>query len=185
MDVRATIGLTVIFGVIAIFLWNITPRLMRDFTRPGDYVPARSHTLTDYKCTNVNGFMFNHCSATFVSPQAREPQEITDWRWGRAPREMARLLERRDDASSVTTDVSLRTVWNRMAMALFLLLFGGFLAIGLMMKSRTADDTPGIDSASVAAPEPAMAARFAPSGLAFGEPKDRLRETRGFGRRHP
>jgi preprotein translocase subunit SecG len=187
MDVRATIGLTVIFGVIAIFLWNITPRLMRDFTRPGDYVPARSHTLTDYKCTNVNGFMFNHCSATFVSRQAREPQEITDWRFGRAPHEWARLLERRDDASAVTTDVSLRTVWNRMAMALFLLLFGVFLAMSLIMKSRREAATPGDASASIAAPEPAReparAARVEPSGLAFGEPKDRLREVRGFGRR--
>jgi zona occludens toxin (predicted ATPase) len=129
--------------------------------------------------------MFNHCSATFVSAQAREPQEITDWRFGRAPREWARLLERRDDASSVTTDVSLRTVWNRMAVELFLLLFGVFLAMALIMKSRRADDTPADDSASIAAGEPATAAHVGPSGLAFGAPKDRLRQTRGFGRRHP
>ena len=164
--------MTFLFGVIAIFLWNMTPRLMRDFTHAGDYVPARSHTMTDYKCTNVNLVMFNHCTATFVSPQAREKQEITDWRFGRAPREQARLLELRNDASSVTTDVSLRTVWNRMTAVLILLLMGVLFAVSLIMKSRTADDTPENGSASIAAREPAKAARVERS------------EMRGFGRRH-
>ena len=115
MDARMTIGMTIVFGAIALFLWNMAPRVMRDISHAGDYVPARSHMIADYECTNVNWFMWNHCSATFVSPEAGERQEITDWRFGRAPREWARLLELRDDASSVTTDVSLRTVWNRMA----------------------------------------------------------------------
>lgn len=172
MDVRATIGMTFLFGVIAIFLWNMTPRLMRDFSHAGDYVPAQSHTITDYKCTNYNGFMFNECTATFVSPQTHERQQITDLRFGRAPHERGQLLELRDDASSVTTDVSLRTVWNRMAVALFFLLCGVFPAIALIMRSRTADDAPENGSASIAEREPAKAARVERS------------EMRGFGRRH-
>jgi hypothetical protein len=171
MDARATIVTTLVFVGTATLVWSVTPRLMRDVTHAGDYVPARSHTLTDYRCTNVNLFMFNHCSATFVSPQAREPQEITDWRFGRAPREMAQLLELRDDVSSVTTDVSLRTVWNRMAAALMLVAFGVLFAVSLIMKSLRTDDTPADGSAAIPAREPARAARVERSDM------------RGFGRR--
>jgi hypothetical protein len=77
------------------------PRLMSDVWHPRDFVPAQSYMTTDYKCTNWNGFMWNECTVTFVSQQSRESRQITDWRFGRAPRDSIQLLQRRDDASSV------------------------------------------------------------------------------------
>jgi hypothetical protein len=140
--IKLVIGLTIFFGTIAMFLWNSAPRLMSDVWHARDFVPAQGHAITSYKCTNWNAVMFNDCTVTFVSQQSREPRQITDWRFGRAPRDPVQLLQRRDDASAVTTDVSLRTLWNRVAVALTLVLFGVFLAITLILKALKAEDAP-------------------------------------------
>jgi hypothetical protein len=47
-------------------------------------------------------------------------------------------LQRRDDASSVTTDVSLRTLWNRIALALTLVLLILFVPTALVLKTMKA-----------------------------------------------
>src|SRR6266852_587797 len=96
-------------GTIVMFMCNSVPRLMSDLWHAREFIPAQNFTITNYKCTNWNGFMFNECTATFVSQKSRESRQITDWRFGRAPRDPVQLLQRPDDASSVTTDVSLRT----------------------------------------------------------------------------
>jgi hypothetical protein len=142
--VKVVIGMTIIFGTIAMFLWNSAPRLMRDSWYARDFVPAQGHRLTNYQCTNWNGFMFNECTVTFVSPQRRESQQFTDWRFGRAPKDPVKLLQRRGDASAVTTDVSLQTLWNRVALGLTLVLFGVFLAAAFIMKAMKADDTSDV-----------------------------------------
>jgi cytochrome c oxidase subunit IV len=49
-------------------------------------------------------------------------------------------LQRRDDASSVTTDVSLHTLWNRIALALTLVLLILFVPIALVLKTMKAAD---------------------------------------------
>jgi hypothetical protein len=151
---KIVIGITLIFGTIAMFLWNSVPRLMSDVWHARDFVPAQSYTITDYKCTNWNGFMFNECTATFVSQQSRESRQITDWRFGRAPRDPVQLLQRPDDASSVTTDVSLRTLWNRLLVALTLVVFGAVLAIGLIAKAFEVEDAPLGAPSREPAPEP-------------------------------
>jgi hypothetical protein len=46
----------------------------------------------------------------------------------------------RTDATAVTTDVSLQTLWNRMALALTLVLFGA--GIALVVKAMKAPDAP-------------------------------------------
>jgi hypothetical protein len=136
------------------FVWNSVPRLMSDVWHARDYVPAQSYTVTNYECTNVNGFMFNHCTVTFVSLQSRESRQITDWRFGRAPRDPVQLLQRRDDVSSVTTDVSLRTLWNRVLVALTLVGFGAVLAIALIANAFKVEDAPVGAPSSKPAPEP-------------------------------
>ena len=68
---KSEIGMTIVFGAIAMSLWNIMPRLMNDAWHARDFVPAQSYTITNYKCTNWNGFMFNACTTTFVSQQSR------------------------------------------------------------------------------------------------------------------
>ena len=137
---RKAIGGTIIFGAIVMSLWNGAPRLMSDFWHARDFVPAQSRTITEYKCKTWNLIMVNECTVTFVSPQSRESRQITDWRFGPAPRDPVRLLQRRDDASSVTTDVSLRTLWNRIALALTLVLLILFVPIALVLKTMRAAD---------------------------------------------
>ena len=139
---KIVFGLLLFFGMIAIFIWNSVPRLMSDLWHAREFVPAQNFTITDYKCTNWNGFMFNECTATFVSRQGGESRQITDWRFGRAPGGPVQLLQLRDDASSVTTDVSLQTLWNRLLVAVTLVLFGVFLAITLIVKAFRAEDAP-------------------------------------------
>src|SRR6185295_16980090 len=86
--------------------------------------------------------MFNECTATFVSRQGGESRQVTDWRFGRAPSDPVHLLQWRDDASSVTTDVSLRTLWNRLLVAVTLVFFGLFLALTLIVTAFKAEDAP-------------------------------------------
>jgi hypothetical protein len=136
---RHAIGMTIMFGAIAMSLWSGAPRLMSDFRHAGDFVPAQSRTITDYKCKNWNFVIVSECTVTFVSPPSRDSQQITDWRFGPAPRDPVRLLQRRDDASSVTTDVSLRTLWNRIALGLTLVLFGLILAAALLKTMKAAE----------------------------------------------
>jgi hypothetical protein len=161
---KIAIGLTLIFGTIAMFIWNSVPRLVSDLWHTREFVPAQNFTITNYKCTNWNGFMFNECTATFVSNQTRESREITDWRFGWAPSDPVRLLQWRDDASAVTTNVSLQTVWNRLLVAVTLVLFGIILAITLIVRAFKAEDAP----------------ISAPSGKPAAQPTGRST----FGKRH-
>ena len=139
---KIVIGMTIIFGTIVMFMCNSVPRLMSDLWHAREFIPAQNFTITNYKCTNWNGFMFNECTATFVSQQSRESRQITDWRFGRAPRDPVQLLQWRNDASSVTTDVSLQTLWNRVLVALTLVGFGAVLAIALIANAFKVEDAP-------------------------------------------
>jgi hypothetical protein len=139
---KNAIGITLVFGTIAMFVWYSVPRLMSDIWHARDFVPAQSYMIKNYECTNVNVFMFNHCTVTFVSLQSGESRQITDWRFGRAPRDPVRLLQRRDDASAVTTDVSLQTLWNRVLVALTLVGFGTVLAMALIANAFKVEDAP-------------------------------------------
>jgi hypothetical protein len=138
---KIAIGITLIFGMIAMFVWNSVPRLVSDVWHR-DFVPAQGYAVTSYKCTSWNVFMFNDCTVSFVSLQSGESREITDWRFGWAPSDPIRLLQRRDDVSSVTTDVSLRTLWNRVLLALALVGFGGLLVIALIANAFKVEDAP-------------------------------------------
>jgi hypothetical protein len=163
---KNAIGITVLFAAIAMFVWSSVPRLMSEVWHARDFVPAQSYAITKYECTNVNGFMFNDCTVTFVSLENGESRQITDWRFGRAPTDPVQLLQRRDDDTSVTTDVSLQTLWNRLLMALTLVGFGAVLAMTLIAKAFKAEDAP-VDAPSRAPrSEPALA----PTGRAtFGK----------------
>jgi len=125
-----------------------------------DFVPAQGYKITNYECTTWNLFMFNDCTVTFVSLQSGESRQITDWRFGRAPRDRAQLLQRRDDVSSVTTDVSLRTLWNRVLVALTLVGFGAFLAIGLIANAFKVEDRPIGAPSEEPAPQPTGRSTF-------------------------
>ena len=151
---KIVIGTLILFGAIAMFVWNSVPRLMSDVWHARDFVPAQNYAITNYKCTNWNLFMFNDCTVTFVSLQSGESRQITDWRFGRAPSDPVQLLQRRDNASWVTTDLSLRTLWNRVLLALMLAGFGAVLAIGLVANAFKGEDAPTGAPSSEPAPEP-------------------------------
>jgi hypothetical protein len=157
---KNAIGITLVFGAIAMFVWNSVPRLMSDVWHARDFVPAQGYMIKKYECTNVNGFMFNDCTVTFVSLQSGESRQITDWRFGRAPRDPVQLLQRRDDVSSVTTDVSLQTLWNRVLVAFTLVGFGAVLALALLANAFKVEDAP------IGAPsrEPSSEPSSGPSG---------------------
>src|SRR5262249_20798001 len=139
-----------------------------------DFVPAQDYAIKNYQCTNVNGFMFNHCTVTFVSLQSRVSRQFTDWRFGRAPREPIQLLQRRGDASAVTTDVSLQTVWNRQLVVLTFLSFGALVAMALIAQAFKDEAAPVGAPGAEPALQPAVqrTARAPSAGRA------------GFGRRH-
>jgi hypothetical protein len=157
---KIVIGIALVFGAIAMFVWNSVPRLMSDVWHARDFVPAQSYMITNYKCTNWNLFMFNDCTVTFASLQSGESRQITDWRFGRAPRDPVQLLQRRDDVSSVTTDVSLRTLWNRVLVALTLIGFGAVLAITLVANAFKAEDAPVSAPGSKPARQPIARSTF-------------------------
>ena len=151
---KNVIGMTLLFGTIAMFVWNSVPRMMSDVWHARDFVPAQSYAITKYECTNWNLFMFNDCTVTFVSLLSAESRQITDWRFGRVPSDRVQLLQRRDDASSVTTDVSLQTLWNRVLVALLLVGFGAVRVIALIANAFKVEDAPVGAPRSEPAPGP-------------------------------
>ena len=155
---KLIIKVTLFVVAIGWLLSNSVPRLIGDLWHARDFVPAQDYAVTKYECTNVNGFMLNHCSVTFMSLQSGQSQEITDWRFGRAPSDPVQLMQRRDDASAVTTDVSLRTVFNRLLVVLMLGAFAALLVIGLIAHEFKDEDTP-----SGAPGEPAREPALAPA----------------------
>lgn len=132
---RFVLGMALVFGAVVMFMFNGMPRLVSDFRHTREFVPAQHFKITNYKCTNWNGFMFNECTTTFVSQATHESRDITDWRFGRAPHDRVQLMQWRDDASSVTTNVSLQTLWNRVLLALALVSLAMFFVIGLVVKT--------------------------------------------------
>jgi hypothetical protein len=184
---KSAVGLTIYFGALAMILWDGAPRLMSDLwhTRD-DYVPAQGRTITAYECTNWNAVLFNQCTVTFVSQPSGERRTITDWRFGRAPSDAVHLLQRRDDPSAVTTDVSLRTVWNRASLVFTVVLFGVFLAFASATKSPKNEDAPvgapGDERSGEPSGEPNSEPSREPSREAIREPRPVGRPT--FGKRH-
>ena len=92
---KILIGITLVVGTIAMFLWNSVPRLMSEVWHARDFVPAQSYAITSYKCTNWKLFIFNDCTATFVSLP-------------RVPRSTIISRKRGRDSSSTATPWNLR-----------------------------------------------------------------------------
>jgi len=151
---KIVIGITLVFGMIAMFIWNSVPRLASDLWHGREFTPSRNFTITKYECTNWNVFMWNECTTTFMSHQTGVSQQITDWRYGWAPSDPVQLMQWRDEPASVTTDVSLRTLWNRLLVALTLVLLGLLTTIGLLATAfGRADGAPADASGAEPAPQ--------------------------------
>jgi hypothetical protein len=150
--IRLTIGGFVVILGIGLILWSTVPRLWTDYQYADEFVPARNLKLTRYQCTNWDLAVANRCAATFQSTVTHATGEITDWRFGRAPTDRVVLLQRRDDPSAVTTDVSLRTLWNRIALAGAFALFGLLAVVGFVRKMMLAGGRPSPATARLQSP---------------------------------
>jgi hypothetical protein len=131
---RFLIGIVVIFGGMAMLLWDSVPRVISDFRHADEFVPASNLKVTSYTCKNWDLALLDNCTVTFQSSPGTPPRQLEDWRFGRAPSEPIHLLQRRDDPSIVTTDVSLRTLSNRIVFVVSLVLVGGLFLSGLSVK---------------------------------------------------
>ena len=140
--VRKTLAAFGILALIGAFLVFQVPRLFSELRHAKDFVPAYSWNVTDYKCTNWNAVMFNECTVSYKSPDTREAHQFTDWRFGRAPREGVMLMQRRGNMATVTTDLSMRTFWNRLALAITVLGVGMLALIGLAASTKKVLDEP-------------------------------------------
>jgi len=172
---KAAIASIVFFCALAFLLWDSAPRVMSDVWHARDFVPAEGHRITSYKCTNWNLVMFNDCTVTFVSPQDQKSRQFTDYRFGPAPRDPIRLLQRRDNPSAVTTNVSLQTLWNRAFLVLTMVLGGLVLAMTRIARVLKSAEAP--PDAPIAAPSGAPIR--APIGVSTFQSTDRST----FGRR--
>lgn len=131
---RFTIGAAVVLLGIASILWSSVPRLWTEYQRADAFVPAQDWRLTNYQCANLKFGLFDRCTVKFVSAATHTTRTIADWRFGPAPAESVTLLQLPDNPSAVTTDVSLRTLSNRMAMIASFALFGVLTLFTLMRK---------------------------------------------------
>ena len=140
--VRFAIGALVVLLGTGSILWNSVPRVWSEYQHADEFVPAQDWRITNYRCANLKLGLFDRCTVTFVSAATHTSRTITDWRFGPAPAERVTLLQLPDNPSAVTTDVSLRTLSNRMAMIASFALFGVLTLFALFRKIAQ----PGGDS---------------------------------------
>ena len=114
------------------------PRIWHDAVHSSEFVPARNHTFAGYKCKTWNLFMFNECTATYMSNTTRRTADLTDWRFGWAPSDRAMLLEWKSDPTVVSTDVSISTIVNRSILYLLGCFMVSLLLFGAIMLLRNA-----------------------------------------------
>jgi hypothetical protein len=172
-DTVKTILAALLFAAFGCYTtWRDGPRIVTDLFQSAAYGPAERHEITDYKCTNWNGFMWNDCTIHYVEVATGHKGEISDHRFGRAPKVFPALLEHRADPSQLTTDVSLSTVVNRSLFTLFFLFMTGVCL--LVVWQQIAGTS-----------EPEALAPKGPSGSANGavKPAGAANSPRTFGRR--
>jgi hypothetical protein len=133
---RLWIGAIFIFGGIGWILWESAPRVIADFRYSSEFVPASDLRITSYQCTNWDYAVIHECTIAFASTSGQRVGELKDWGFGRAPTDRIRLLQRRSDAAMVTTDLSLSTLWNRIAVVATIAAFGVLCVFGLVVRIR-------------------------------------------------
>lgn len=128
----AAIGF-VMFAYMFYLEWFIAaPRFYAEWTHADAFVPAHDARIVKAKCTNFDLVLANNCEVTLVTADGRT-QTLTDWRFGRAPSGTVRLLERATTPPSYSTDVSLRTLHQRLAMFVAMAVLSAFFVVGSLI----------------------------------------------------
>jgi hypothetical protein len=114
--------------------WRDGPRIFSDIFQSSAYVSAQHHELKAYKCTNWNGFIYNHCTIGYVEVATGRAGEFSDYRFGRAPSKRPSLLMHRADPAQLTTDVSLSTIINRSLFTIFIVMASGLGLLAMLAQ---------------------------------------------------
>jgi hypothetical protein len=133
--IRLVIGaLIVLFGA-GMIVMDSAPRLWAEWQHGSEFVPAANLKITGYKCRNLRIGLFDRCTVTYDTVGGvHAPRTLTDWRFGSAPTDQVVLLQRRGDAATVTTNLALDTLWNRLAITAFFALFGVLVLVVVTIK---------------------------------------------------
>jgi hypothetical protein len=130
-----------VFGYSLYVTWfQAAPRFMREWRHADTFVPAWDARIITAKCENFDIVIANNCVVKAVT-KGGEAVEITDWRFGRAPQGQVHLMERDTVPPRYSTDISLRTLDQRLAMFVLAdvasVLFGAGLLILMWRLART------------------------------------------------
>ncbi len=132
-SIRLIIGVLLLGFAAYWMLFHIVPRLYDDWTHAAEFVPAKTAKIIEAKCKTYNLVLFNDCTVR-VETTAGRKFEIEDMRFGPAPSDAIRLLERAASPPVYTTDVSLATLNGRLYFAIFAVFLSLLLVIGLILS---------------------------------------------------
>ena len=141
-QVKFAFGLTIFAYVSYATLFEAAPRLGFEWVHAAEFVPAYGSHIVSARCTTLNGFMFNTCDvkATTASGQT---VSLNDKRFGHAPTGAVSLLQRPGNPTVYSTDVSLRTLNQRLYFMMFaaplsvLLFIGGGMLVARKARLRS------------------------------------------------
>jgi hypothetical protein len=115
------------------------PRLYREWTHAGQFAPVLNARIIEARCTNWDFVLFNECRVRAALPSG-EVMTIEDWRFGSAPTGTVRLVGAAAEPPIYSTDVSIRTLWARLAFtavtSMVLVAFTGLCFVGLVRGFR-------------------------------------------------
>lgn len=117
------LGYMLLTGAVGFLLWKSVPRVVADLMYRDGFMPAETARATQIRCKSWGGFFANNCTVTYLLRGDTAAHEIEDFSFGGVSDGPYRLLQHRDMPARVTTDISLDTVWNRLA---FAVTFAGF-----------------------------------------------------------
>lgn len=132
-SIRLIIGVLLLGFAAYWFLFHIVPRLYDDWTHVAEFVPAKTAKIIEAKCKNYSLVLFNDCTVS-VETTSGSKFEIEDMRFGRAPSDAVRLLERPASPPVYTTDVSLATLNGRLYFAIFAVFLSLLFVVGMVLS---------------------------------------------------
>jgi hypothetical protein len=114
-----------LFGYPCYTTWfQAAPRLVTEWKHASDYVPAGDARILSIHCTDFDIAVLSWCDTRLATGSGRV-QQLTDTWFGRAPHGRVQLMEWATVPPQYSTDLSLRTLHERLAV----FILGGFLTL--------------------------------------------------------
>jgi hypothetical protein len=119
------------FGYAFYAAWfKAAPRFYAEWTHAAEYVPAGDARIVSARCTNYDLVVISFCDVKLATDDGRV-ETLTDARFGPAPQGRVRLMERGTVPPQYSTDLSLRTLHQRLAVFIVGAFVTVFFALGL------------------------------------------------------